>query len=210
LKLHQKYQIVGAYSQLVDFAKALGERLESAWKTARPVAQPRDGRLFTFYHAEEGALPPANAFLAVSSDGHTDLVVLLEHGDSSARNPDVHNALIESFAAFATPLAIERGLSVRKTSSAAELSEWISSEAEQRLRAFSRRYLASTPDPKDSSGLELFFGFIIQCRRDGRALPTNILETFLTEEENWPAEDAADVGHEYDFGLGLLDQNEKR
>lgn len=119
-------------------------------------------------------------------------------------NYDQYNRVLEEFyERFVQPAAAASGVVAELTDTQADLEQWLSSAAADKLRRFSscanRGTGASHPQDR-----ERWNDFVLSAHQDRSSLDASTLRRWLVEVENWPPEVADQLAVEYYYGRELL------
>lgn len=119
-------------------------------------------------------------------------------------NYDQYNRILEEFyARFVQPAAATTGAVAELTETQADLEQWLSSTAAEKLRRFSASANKGTgaSHPQDR---ERWNDFVLLAHQDRSTLEASTLRRWLIEVENWPPEVADQLAVEYYYGRELL------
>ncbi len=119
-------------------------------------------------------------------------------------NYDQYNRVLEElYKRFVQPAAAATGVVAELTDTQADLEQWLSSAAAEKLRRFSscanRGTGASHPQDR-----ERWNDFVVSAHQDRSTLDASTLRRWLVEVENWPPEVADQLAVEYYYGRELL------
>jgi hypothetical protein len=201
LEVFRELEVTGDTSVLDDFIDRVSRALPHGWSRNR--AREKDVKLigghqlFAFHCNDVGRWPAANLFLARDSDRFKVTNIVPEKTGSLSRSQ--YNAVLSEFAEQAIrPTASALGLEVSVTDEHAPITRWLSKEAAQLLRQFSKNANKGTGSshPLD---FNRWAAFLIQAHRDGSELDAQTLLRWLVEEENWPEDTADSLAVEYEF-----------
>jgi hypothetical protein len=121
-----------------------------------------------------------------------------------------YNAILEEFSErLLRPHSERVGLRVELTETQADLDDWLSAEAAERLRRFSACANKST-GASHASDRERWNDFVVAAHRDRSSLSASTLRRWLIEVEGWPPEVASQLAIEYNYGRELLAFSEGR
>jgi hypothetical protein len=121
-----------------------------------------------------------------------------------------YNAILQDFLRrIAMPAAQQAGFKVEVTAPRQSIDEWIPAKTADALRRFSRSANKGTGSshPLDR---QRWFAFLIQAHADHRRLDTERLVRWLVEVDGWSDYTAHELAIEYEFGLDLLNEYDKR
>lgn len=119
-------------------------------------------------------------------------------------NYDQYNRVLEEFYdRFVQPAAATTGCVAELTDTQADLEQWLSSAAAEKLRRFSSSANKGTgaSHPQDR---ERWNDFVLSAHQDRSTLDASTLRRWLIEVENWPPEVADQLAVEYYYGRELL------
>jgi hypothetical protein len=121
-----------------------------------------------------------------------------------------YNAILQDFLRrIAVPAARQTGFEVETTAPRQSIEEWIPAKTAEALRRFSRSANKGTGSshPLDR---QRWFEFLIQAHADQRRIDTERLVRWLVEVDGWSDYSAHELAIEYEFGLDLLGEYDKR
>ena len=119
-------------------------------------------------------------------------------------NYDQYNRVLEEFyERFVQPAATTTGVVAELTDTQADLEQWLSSAAAEKLRRFSSSANKGTgaSHPQDR---ERWNDFVLSAHQDRSTLDASTLRRWLVEVEDWPPEVADQLAVEYYYGRELL------
>ena len=158
---------------------------------------------YSFTHDREDRFASATIYITAREPGLffvSNIVPIRKHQLSYGES----NALLEEFyERIVRPCAEKLGVRVELTTSKADLSDWLSDEAAEKLRTFSMtaNKRAGFLLPRDQ---ERWLDFIVTTHREGRQLDASTLRRWLIENEGWSPEIADQLAGKYAFGGELL------
>lgn len=146
--------------------------------------------------------PAAGLTLWGTDDGYrVPNIVPLETGSLTFAQ---YNTILADFIEhIATPVVEELGFTIITTKSQQTLDDWLSSDAAEKLRRFSRAANKSTgaSHPSDE---RRWFDFLVAVHRAGDKLDADRLARWLHEAERWDEESAHKLAGDYEQSLALL------
>ena len=187
--------------------QAVLDQISAPWRNANgdkvPVTSTRNGDALAFERAAGGDLAAAGLVLWSRPDGYEiGNIVPLEPGELSFA---AYNAILQDFVArVAEPAAGKTGFTVETTPARQSLDAWLSPQAQQALRRFSRAANKATGSTHPADR-QRWFWFLLQVHADKQKIGTLELERWLTEIEGWGEKRAGKLVVEYEFALHLLD-----
>ncbi len=157
-----------------------------------------------------------HAFTCTATDRHPAATVFLLHKEPRAANvPNIlpsergrlshrdYNAILEEFfERFARPCAERNGVMAELTPGQVDLEHWMSPQAAEKLRRFSRSANKSSA-ASHPSDRERWMDFLVAVHRENSGLAAATLIRWL-EESDWPSEIAYRLSSEYESGRELL------
>jgi hypothetical protein len=152
----------------------------------------------------------ASAFVALWSSPNGYEVSNIVPIETSKLSYSQYNAVLQDFVSrIAKPAAERAKFDVRLTSSQQSLVDWVSPEAATALRMFSAAANKSTGSshPMDR---DRWFKFIIAAHQSVGKLDASRLARWLHEADGWDDDSAHELAIEYEFGLALLDEYDRR
>jgi hypothetical protein len=158
---------------------------------------------YSFVHDRDDRFASAAIYITEKEPGLfcvSNIVPIRKHQLSYGES----NALLEEFCdRIFRPRAEKLGVHVELTTNQADLSNWLSDEAAEKLRTFSMtaNNRAGFLLPRDQ---EQWMDFIVTSHREGRQLDAMTLRRWLIENEGWSPEIADQLAGEYAFGGELL------
>ena len=195
---------------------ALHQALAPPWQHAeaneRRLSANRgnEGQMLAFKRlANDDGIKSATLYLCSKGDGY-ELAQIIPFEGSELSHRE-HNEILQDFElSVAAPAAVQAGFIVERTTPQETLDNWVSRETAQALRDFSRSATKSTGSshPLDE---RRWFNFLIAAHGDKDSkLDTQKLTRWLVEAENWSDDKANELVIEYEFGLNLLREYDKR
>jgi hypothetical protein len=158
--------------------------------------------VYSFLHDRDESLPAATIFFLEEPGLLTASNIIPRQKPRLSYRE--YNVLLEQFCEqVIRPCAERRGVEVELTSSQADLSNWLSDTAEEKLRSFStlsNKYIGCL-HPLDQ---KRWIDFIVTAHQDGSQLHATTLRRWLTEIEDWSPEIADQLVNEYAFGGEVL------
>ena len=206
MNVYADLKLYGDRQQLLQAVADIEAALADGWTRSREL----EGRIKAgpdvrcFVCTENANRRPASLWFGEGRD-HTSWSVNNIVPTTAARlSEGQYNAILEDFRArFVEPVAARLGLRVEMGKTAEGLEDWMSDEAADKLRNFSAAANKSTGSahPLDK---ERWFGFLVAVHESGKAPDASTLQRWLTEEDDWPQEIAAELAIEFENGLALL------
>lgn len=179
-----------------------------AIETARwPYLKDREldfsqGGTSVLFSNRDGGLP--NADLSVAwYDGQVTVGNIVPERFGQLSMAEYNDLLVDFYRARLAPAAAKLGLQLELTEARRDLGEWISGGAVRQLVAFSNLANKGTgaTHPNDR---QRWLDFIIRVHDEGRRLPPEILQKWLTDELHWPESTASDLAIEFCDATELL------
>jgi hypothetical protein len=162
---------------------------------------------YCFEHYQEDSLPSASIYLVEQEPGRLTVSNIRPHNKRQL-SYDEYNSILEVFSDIVRPCAKKREVHVELTSCHADLSDWLSKTALEKLRSFS-----TTASRNTGAALPLdrqrWLDFIVTAHREGSQLDGTMLRRWLIEIEGWDPEIADHLAGEYAFGGKLLSFTEQ-
>jgi len=152
----------------------------------------------------EDAKAPAAGVFALGQNGVLTIPNIVPR-KSGELGVSLYNAIFEEFVELGVrPAATSLGLEISTTDAWRSIDAWLTPEAARRLKAFSdcANKSSTAGHPKD---LERFLRFVAQAHRDKCRLDGELLRRWLSEAEDWPEENAAELAAQYERGRELLE-----
>jgi hypothetical protein len=214
LEVFQDLFLRGPTEQRPDLRQALVSRAVGPWQHSEMKEKELLTRVgdnadvLTFERDASEGLDAATIVLWSRPDGYEATnIVPLKVGELDYR---AYNAILQDFQQrIAAPAARQVGFQVETTSPRQSIEEWVSPKVVQALRRFSAAANKATGSshPFDQ---KRWFEFLIEAHADDRQLDTERLARWLVEAEGWSDEKAHDLVIEYEFGLALLSEYDRR
>jgi hypothetical protein len=173
--------------------------MESQLRTLTMRTKPT----FSFAHDRDNRFPSATIYITEKEPGLyfvPNIVPIKKHRLSYGES----NALLEEFGErIVRPCAEKRGVQIELTACQADLGDWLSDAAAEKLRMFSMaaNKQAGFLVPRDQ---ERWLDFIVTAHGEGSQLDAATLRRWLVENEGWSPEIAGQLAGEYAFGGELL------
>jgi hypothetical protein len=198
-------------SALVDEVE---KSLKPGWKRDRALEKSLRADVFStkpvycFAKDEHDRLPSATVYLLEETPGNLVLSNIIPRKQYQLTY-DEYDSILEEFVSIVRPCADKNDVLVNLTRSQADLRDWLSNTAAEKLRTFSTRAnkRAGFLLPSDE---ERWLDFIVTARREGSTLDASNLRRWLVEVEGWSPEIAEQLAGEYAFGGKLLTFSESR
>lgn len=203
IKVHREFEVDGSRDQIRKFAEQLRYVLPESWSVTNEPQSEFGVSYFAFARQKTDHVPAATLFLATRDSGAKVVNVVPQTRDSLTI--DEYNQVLADFASFARPVAESLSLRLLELGEDASITRWLSDEAAQRLRSFSRAANKSTGSghPMD---FDRWADFIASAFVSGNKLPSSILARYLIEEEGWPDDRASELVSEFAFATSLLER----
>ena len=209
MKVFRDLLIHGSPDQIAALMDDVERSLTDGWRRNRPMEDSfrqcnAQERVSCFTCPEERRRPFATIFFTEKEPG----LVHAANVTPSATHQlsyDEYNAILHEFhSRFVKPAAAKAGLEVNLTGTEAELEQWLSPNAAERLRDFSATANKATgaSHPTDR---ERWNDFLLLAHQEKSTLDAPTLRRWLIEVENWPTEVAERLAYEYDFSREILD-----
>jgi hypothetical protein len=214
MKVFREMFLRGESEQLVALMSEVEKSLPPGWKRYKSRVNPViDSILMTespyrFEHSQDDFLPSATVYLDEKGPGCLSVSNIRPHTKPQLTY-DEYNSILELFCdRIVRPCAEKRGVRVELTACHANLSDWLSGTAVEKLRTFSTTASRNTGSvlPTDQ---ERWFDFIITAHNEGSELDASTLRRWLIEDEGWSPEIADHLAGEYAFGGRLLSFTER-
>jgi len=163
----------------------------------------RGGTVACFSCTQDGARPAATVFLMERRPGTfyaSNVVPKLKH---QLEYREYNGVLEEFFGLFLRPCAERAGVRVELTATQAELENWLSPAAAERLRKFSAaaNKSAAASHPSDR---ERWNAFVVTAHDGKCSMDASTLRRWLVEVEGWPPELATRLAADHETGRELL------
>jgi hypothetical protein len=166
-----------------------------------------DRTVLAFTRAPTEDLPAAGLSLWSHDDGfYVPNVVPLEMGEFTHAQ---YNEVLGDFAnRVVRPVAARARFRIEITDGRQQLSDWIPSEAAQKLRAFSdaANKSSGSTHPMDR---QRWFDFILAVHRSCSQLDTDRLARWLHEVDRWDEESAHRLAGEFEQYISILEYADK-
>jgi hypothetical protein len=163
--------------------------------------------VLVFERSAADDLPAASLFLWSAPNGYeVSNIVPPNPGQLSYSE---YNALLREFVKrVVTPAAERAKFEVRLTAAQQSIDDWVSPRTALALRQFSAAANKSTGSshPLDR---KRWLRFIIAAHQESSRLDPSRLARWLHEADGWDEDSAHDLAIQYEFGLDLLDENER-
>lgn len=194
--------------------RALLDRVVAPWRHAEEIEKElsknrdNDADVLAFQREATEGLEAATLVLWPQSDGYK--VMNIVPREISELGYSRYNALLQDFERrIAAPAARQFGFQMETTAACQSLDDWLSPKAAETLRDFSKRANKATGSahPLDR---ERWFQFLIEAHADHGQLDAERLVRWLVEVEGWGDDQANDLAIEYEFGLALLSEYDRR
>jgi hypothetical protein len=215
MEVFREMYIRGDSNQLGTLMDAIGDSLPQGWH--RRSGRENDiqahmvgaKRVYCFVHDQEDDLPPSTILLAEREPGVLTASNIHPHKKRQLTHEE-YNAILQEFCdRMVRPCAEKIGVRIELTASHADLSDWLSDTAAEKLRTFStlanRR--AGFLLPVD---YERWLEFLVTANRERSKLDASTLRRWLVEIQGWSPEIAEQLAGEYAFGGELLTFSESR
>jgi hypothetical protein len=209
LYVHGDREQVAAVIAEVEHSLTGGWTRDSAAEAGMRSVAGAGSVTYCFSCTKEAGRPAATLFLVEKEPGlfYVSNVVPCQQHQLSYQE---YNAILEEFSErLLRPLSERAGLRVELTATQADLGNWLSEEAAERLRRFSASANKSTGSSHPSDR-ERWNDFVVAAHRDRSSLSASTLRRWLTEVEGWPPEVANQLAIEYEYGRELLAFSEGR
>lgn len=173
-------------------------------EVAKYAASSEDVLIFCRQHQENEYFPTANLTLWETKDGYyVSNIVPVRSGSLNFRQ---YNLILMDFVQkIAQPIAEKFGFSVELSKSCQSLEDWLTPDAQQKLRSFSMAANKST-GASHPSDQRRWFDFIIAVHKSSSAFSPEILIRWLHEVDEWDQDIAHDLGIYYERSLSLLNR----
>jgi hypothetical protein len=205
----------GEREQLAGLMDDVEKSLPSGWERDRTIEEKlrtlasRTEPTYAFAHNRDDRLPAATIYITEKEPGVFfvgNIVPLRKHQLSHGES----NRLLEEFCErILRPLAEPRGVQVELTSCHADLGDWLSDTAAEKLRNFSMTASRNSGSVRPADQ-ERWFDFIVTAKSEGSRLDSRTLRRWLIENEGWSPEIADRLAGEYAFGEELLTFSDSR
>ena len=200
--------------QLAALMDEVEKSLKPGWERDRTLENKLRADVFStkpvycFAKDQDDRLPSATVHLLEEETGNLVLSNIVPRKKYQLTN-DEYDSILEDFVSIVRPCADRKGVIVNLTSSQADLGDWLSDLATEKLRTFSTKAnkRAGFLLPIDQ---ERWLDFIVTARREGSKLDASNLRRWLVEFEGWSPEIAEQLAGEYAFGGKLLTFSERR
>ena len=208
MKVFRDLLIEGETDQLLAAVEAIRESMSDDWRWDR-VSEERlrtigtAGPCYCFACLQKGRRPAATVFMTPKAPrtlSVANVVPLTKHQLSN----DEYNLILEDFfTRFVEPASARTGVRPELTKTQADLEQWMSRGAAEKLRTFTASAKKGTwaSHPGDR---ERWNDFVLSAHQDNSNLDGSILRRWLVEVEDWPPEVADLLASEYEFGREIL------
>jgi len=194
--------------QLAGLMDEVEKSLTPGWERDRTLENElradvfRTKPVYCFARDEDGRLPSAIIYLLEEETGTLVLSNIVPRKKYQLTF-DEYDAVLDDFVSIVRPCADKTNVLVNLTRSQADLRDWLSDKAAEKLRTFSTKAnkRAGFLLPIDE---ERWLDFIVTARREGSKLDASNLRRWLVELEGWSPEIAEQLAGEYAFGGKLL------
>lgn len=191
-----------------EVRRALRQHVKAPWRHAekkeRDMARAMADDIMVFEYESDDHFPKSGLFLWNDSEGYkvTNIVPLeIDHLSMSGYNDildDFKNKVIQ-------PASKTSGFRTEVSARRQSITDWTSQEVADALHHFSVLANKSTGSGHPSDQ-KRWFGFLFSAHKVHGRLDSTLLKRWLIEAEEWPPDSAADLIHEYEFGMDLLDE----
>jgi len=201
--------IRGTRDQRALLLDAIDGSLCDGWTRDRATEQemralpPRAEFMRCYAYAGDGRNPAATLFLTEAGRDTLSIpnIVPRERGRLSYGQ---YNGLVtDFFERFVQPHADKAGVTAELTEVQADLEHWLSHDAAEKLRRFSRVANRGT-GASHPSDRQRWLEFLVTAYQEGNHLDAVTLQRWLIEIEGWPPEVACQLAVEYEFGGELI------
>lgn len=153
--------------------------------------------------ADSGSRPGATVILTAKDPGLLYVSNVIPHSQRRLDYDQYNHVLTEFYERFVQPAAAKTGAAAELTDTQADLEQWLSPGAAEKLRRFSSCANKGTgaSHPQDR---ERWNDFVLSAYQDRGTLDPSTLQRWLVEVENWPPEVASQLAVEYEYGRELL------
>jgi hypothetical protein len=199
----------GEPQRLVSLMDEVEKSLPTGWFRDKALeanlrsVPPGMKHFFCFVYDRDDRFPSSSIFIIEEPPGFLRVSNIIPRKKYQLSNEE-YNAILEEFCEqIVRPRADGKGVDVQLTKGRADLSDWLSETAAEKLRTFSKNanrragYLL----PQDH---ERWLDFILTAHRDAKRRDAPTLRRWLVEIEGWSPEIAEQLAGEYAFGGELL------
>lgn len=190
---------------LAEIERTLSEGWFRDTETERQLAAlPTADRSSCFGCFDDRSNRPGATVILTAKDPNTLCVSNVIPHSRRRLNYDQYNRVLEEFyERFAQPAAAKAGAVAELTDTQADLEQWLSPVAAEKLRRFSscanKGTGASLPQDR-----ECWNDFVLSAYQDRSTLDASTLRRWLVEVADWPPEVSDQLAVEYEYGRELL------
>ena len=205
MRVHGELEIAGAPAAIEHALGEIEQSLTNGWSRSTELERRArmDGRCFVC--TESGQRRAASLWLVPRHSRNEWWVSNIVPGDAGSLTFDEYNDILQEFHdLFVRPVADRlQVVTVRRGKMDEDLQDWMTPDAANLLRDFSRSANRSTGSshPMDR---DRWFAFLTRVHRDRRGPDATTLERWLVEHENWSETVASEIAIEYEFATALL------
>jgi hypothetical protein len=215
MEIFRDLYLRGESEQLAALMDEVGKNLPPGWVRDRAI----EGQLralaettkptYSFVHKRDNRFPAASIYLREEEPGLLVSANIVPR-DKHRLSYGEYNAILEEFCErIVRPYAERRGVHVELTTDQADLNNWLSDKAAEKLRVFSTMAIKDIGclHPLDH---DRWIDFIVAAHDDRSRLDAPTLRRWLTELEGWRPQIADQLVSEYVFGGELLAFSQNR
>lgn len=164
-------------------------------------------RQFCFVKRDDPRLSPVEVWLALR-DAEVYVSNIISRQAELDRD-GYNSVLVAFFKDLVQPAVSQLGLRYTFASDHVSIGDLLPAPVAEKLKLFSRAANKATGSshPLDA---ERWFDFMAEYHRSNGSLPAQTLARWLCEEEGWPEEVAARLASEFEFGVDLLRNYDKK
>ena len=208
MKVYQDYSVRGTPEALESLMRDVEASLANGWTRdalREGHLEPRDASMKRCFvcdkreNREEGSL-----FLIAFEEKELQVTNIVPSEDKRHLSYDEYNYILQEFhSQFVSPHAAKHGVLVELSDSDVGLSQWLTEDAEKKLKRFSHAANKATcaAHPNDR---ERWYDFLIAAHREKSSLDYESLRRWLHEEERWGEVESAELASDYESSRLLL------
>lgn len=205
MKVYRDLIVKGNAQSLTNFVESLRRHLVNGWSWCREreaeVQRSALGRMYCFTCTANNARPISELWMATNSEGYLYVSNILAR-ELSSLTYDQYNAILSDFHDNCiNPSATGTGVSIELGNPDPQLEDFLSQPTARLLRSFSSLANRSVTHTLDR---RRWNEFLIAVHKEGAHLDVSMLRRWLTEEEKWPPDEAADLAGDYARAMDLL------